>query len=513
MLGVRKSILIVDDKLDNLRALSAILSRHNYRVRKADSGETALETIRAELPDLILLDICMPQMDGYAVCAALKASAETCQIPIIFLTALDEIGDKIKAFEVGAADYITKPFHAEEVLIRVSHQLTIQEQQRQINNHNRRLQQEINDRKQAEAETLLLLTTIYAVNQARNFHEALQAILSQVREIIRWEYGEAWTTEQEGTVLYLIQASYDESDPLLEEFEQKSSALTICFNMGWLGRVWATQQPEWVEDVSQAEKAIFLRTKAAIASGLKTALAVPIVLDGQVLAVLVFFKRSRAPYDAKLMQLVNAVALQLGVFVSRIRAEESLRLANQRLQRLANLDGLTQVANRRYFDEVLDMEWLRLRREQLPLSLILCDIDYFKLYNDTYGHLAGDDCLRQVTQAIAKTIKRPADLLARYGGEEFVMLLPNTDIDGAIHMARQVQLEVANLAIPHSASRTSNYVTLSMGIASTVPILENEPKNLIAAADRALYAAKTKGRNTFDVGQLTLDILPRHSEA
>jgi two-component system, cell cycle response regulator len=167
------------------------------------------------------------------------------------------------------------------------------------------------------------------------------------------------------------------------------------------------------------------------------------------------------------------------------------------LQRLANIDGLTQIPNRRCFDRVLQQEWKRLRREQAPLSLILCDIDFFKLYNDHYGHLAGDDCLKQVAQAIQQSVHRPADLAARYGGEEFAVILPGTSAEGAFQVAAQIQAALAKLSLPHGRSLVSRTVTVSMGVATLTPALEFSPEELIGAADRALYSAKSEGRNQY----------------
>ncbi|MGK7877628.1 MAG: diguanylate cyclase [Xenococcaceae cyanobacterium] len=188
--------------------------------------------------------------------------------------------------------------------------------------------------------------------------------------------------------------------------------------------------------------------------------------------------------------------LQLQQQISQYQqAETALRKANQELHRLAIIDGLTQVANRRRFDEYLNQEWRRLAREQVPLSLILCDVDFFKRYNDTYGHQAGDDCLRAVAQAISRVVKRPADLVARYGGEEFAVILPNTNAEGAVKVAEMIWLEVQCLQIAHCQSDVSEYVTLSLGVSSKVPTQEVSSKVLIAAADKALYEAKEQGRD------------------
>lgn len=161
---------------------------------------------------------------------------------------------------------------------------------------------------------------------------------------------------------------------------------------------------------------------------------------------------------------------------------------------LATFDGLTQIANRRRFDEYFEQQWRQMSREMSPLSVILCDIDCFKQFNDTYGHLAGDDCLRQIAKAIAQPLKRPSDLLARYGGEEFVIVLPKTGLRGAYHVAKQIQCIIEELKIPHACSRVRPFVTLSMGVASTLPDSGRSPQILLDAADHRLYQAKQQGR-------------------
>jgi diguanylate cyclase (GGDEF)-like protein len=179
----------------------------------------------------------------------------------------------------------------------------------------------------------------------------------------------------------------------------------------------------------------------------------------------------------------------------RAAAETALQAANQALQRLAYLDGLTQIANRRRFDERLGQEWPRMKREQRPLSLILCDIDYFKQFNDTYGHQGGDDCLRRVAQVLATAARRPSDLSARYGGEEFAVLLPNTSLPGAVEVAKVMQTHIQSLQIPHRNSMISQYVTASFGVASLIPSQGTAPEDLLTQVDQALYQAKVAGRD------------------
>ncbi len=332
------NILIVDDTPVNLRLLSELLTNKGYEVRAVTSGSMALTVIKAAPPELVLLDVRMPEMDGYEVCQQIKQDPETAEIPVIFISALDEVWDKIRAFSVGAVDYITKPFQVVEVLARVEAHLALRRLQRELRSQNLALQQEISERKQVES-----------------------LLQREIRE--------------------------------------------------------------------------------------------------------------------------------------RKRVEMALQQAVQELQNLARQDGLTQVANRRCFDESLEQEWRRLAREQMPLTLILCDVDFFKRYNDACGHQAGDECLRMIANTIQATLKRPADLVARYGGEEFALILPNTLASNAVLVAEEIQAGVQRLKIEHPASDVSPYVTLSFGIACVIPTVGASPNWLIAAADQALYRAKAEGRD------------------
>lgn len=318
------TILVVDDRADNTELLSVILGLQGYTVEQRDRGGLAIEAAKTRPPDLILMDVSMPDMDGFEVCQRLKADPDTRDIPVIFISALNEAGKKIKAFEYGGVDYITKPFQIEEVLARVGNQLQISRLKTELKAKNARLERELLERQSIEK---------------------------------------------------------------------------------------------------------------------------------------------------KLLDL------------------------NQRLSRLAALDSLTQIANRRIFDEFLAKEWQRAQREQQCLSLILCDIDYFKLYNDSFGHQSGDFCLQKVAETIMSAVRRPADLVARYGGEEFAVILPQTPASNALQVAEKIGFKVKQLAISHPESSVGDYVTLSLGVTSLIPHPKYTTKQLLVAADKALYQAKKQGRD------------------
>ena len=193
---------------------------------------------------------------------------------------------------------------------------------------------------------------------------------------------------------------------------------------------------------------------------------------------------------------------QLIAVVETLRDMTAQKQAQDELHRLATRDGLTSVANRRSFDQTLNTEWRRATRESRTLSLLMIDVDYFKRYNDTYGHQGGDECLRQVAAAMSDVVMRSSDAVARYGGEEFAILLPATDPPGALIVAERIRAAVEALALPHAQSDIAGHVTVSVGAASLVVPLHGEPTQLVGLADQALYRAKQLGRNRVAMAEM-----------
>lgn len=250
---------------------------------------------------------------------------------------------------------------------------------------------------------------------------------------------------------------------------------------------------------------------------IKANLVVPLLKEGELWGLLCAHQcsepRDWQDFEIEFIRQVAdqfAIAIQQADLVERLRWEleerkraeselkktnEELSRATRQLEQLVNTDGLTGIANRRYFDERLQQEWRRLCRTRQPLSLLLLDVDYFKAYNDTYGHQAGDRCLIEVALAASDQIRRPADLVARYGGEEFAVILPETDSRGAIDTAERVHQAIRALNIAHETSGVSDRVTISVGIATMIPRPEMLPDVLVDRADRALYRAKETGRD------------------
>jgi len=397
-----EDIVLIDDNPHNLHLLINILKEQGYLVRPFTSGKQALNAIEKEKPDLILLDIRMPEMDGYEVCLALKSNDNLKQIPVLFISAMHDTEEKVKALKAGAVDYITKPFQEAEVLARIESQLTILKQRRQ-----------------------------------------LESILN---------------SSQDG--IAACEALRDENGQI-KEFK-------------------------WVLLNASAEKQ-FGKNPEIQAEGLFEDF-VTVVEKGNVLDKELYLEQKQIWLHLSAVKLDDGLAVTFRDTTERKNLE--IKLAQQ-----AQMDGLTDIANRRFFDQILQKEWQRCLRNGMPLALILCDLDYFKHYNDHFGHLQGDDCLIQVTQALKKVIKRPGDLLARYGGEEFVVLLPETPLQGAYQVAQAMAEAVHQLALPHPESPKHKFVALSLGLAVGIPQAEKTKEQLLNAADKALYQAKDRGRN------------------
>ena len=220
------------------------------------------------------------------------------------------------------------------------------------------------------------------------------------------------------------------------------------------------------------------------------------------------FKFGANDYIVKLpdkIELIARIRYHSQAYINQLekdaafRALEKSRLklaeANRILQKLSSQDSLTGISNRRIFDETLIKEWSRSLRDEKSFGLVMLDIDFFKLYNDHYGHQSGDDCLKKVAKCLASTIHRGTDFLARYGGEEFSVILPDTDLNGAIKVAEKMRLAIKNLRIEHAKSNISDVVSISLGVSAVLPSKTTVPEVLLASADQALYKAKEEGRD------------------
>jgi len=421
------AILIVDDAPENLGALRKMMVQQGYQTFVATSGERAIKIARRVHPDLILLDIMMPGMDGYETCRQLKSQAATQRIPIIFMSARTGTEDVVAGFDIGAVDYIGKPLRMPEVCARVRTQLQIRIRSETHEEQAERLRTIVNNM----AEGLLIFEAdgrIQMTNPAcdkylgyqleplagRSIHDLLNPLVAQ-------EY--------------------------LDYFARYAAAPQTAHNHG------------------TREVIIRHRNGSSVCMDLT----------------------------------LTPMYLRQPLFIGLLHDITHHKQSEDALQRAAMVDPLTKIANRRHFDSFLEKEWQRAMRSGQPLSLVVLDVDHFKLYNDTLGHPAGDACLQQVAQAIASHALRPTDLAARYGGEEFVLLFAETDGDSAYLLAESIRAHIESLQIPHPRSTTSAWLTVSIGVATIHPHQLDNTESLFVAADRAMYLAKEGGRNRVQV--------------
>jgi len=472
-------ILAIDDQKNNLQVLQYLLDAVGYQVTFATSGEQALKRIAIVRPDLILLDLMMPEIDGLQLCEMLKSNPDLATLPIIFLTASNEQEDLLQAFQRGAVDYVTKPFNKYELLARIKTHLELNYLREQA-------------QKKAEQEKIINSIT-GSIHDSLNVNETLSTVSHQLKDF--------FTADR----VVIIGC-----DPQLKcsiIAHSTVSDLPPSFQANFVDIEWLKNQNQsglsvynWSRETTTASPIPETHQDWLQTHPIKAELLAPIYLESHLWGVLVAHRYQRDnPWTEDDTGILLRIVDQLAIAVQQSELYQQLQKANKALCLLANTDGLTQIANRRRFDDLFSQEWQRLQREKAPLSLVLCDIDYFKQYNDFYGHLQGDICLKQVAQTLAEAIKRPADLVARYGGEEFAIVLPNTDLNGAIAIAQMIQDKLAQLKIPHAKSLGHTEVTLSLGINSIIPTPNSSPNQFIENTDQALYQAKQNGRNQYAI--------------
>ncbi len=418
------AILIVDDALSNLDALRTTMKLEGYQTFVASSGEKALGIARRVHPDLILLDVMMPGMDGLETCRQLKLDPATEHIPVIFMSALNEAHDVVAGFERGAVDYIGKPLRMAEVCARVRARL--------------------------------------------QFHTYSASQLEQVRRLRA-----IVDTMAEGLMIVEPSGRIQYTNPACDSY--------LGHGPGELAGRAITQllRAPVGDDFPHYFAMCATDPDRAAAEGTR--------------AVLV---HHRDGVDREMDLTLTPMQVGSEALVIALLHDFSHRKQYEiSLERAALADPLTRIANRRHFDSFMTLEWQRAVRSGQPLSLIMLDVDHFKLYNDELGHAAGDAALREVAAVLAGHAPRATDLAARYGGEEFVVLFGETDPAAARTMAESIRGAIESIQLRHPRSPSGQWLTASLGVVTIVPTQLDGIGDFIEAADRAMYAAKDAGRN------------------
>ena len=435
-------ILVVDDTQENIALLTEILQHKGYQISAARDGERAIKIARHIIPDLILLDIMMPGIDGFETCKRLKSLDSTKAIPVIFLSAKTDMNDLVTGFSVGGTDYINKPFHKEEIYARVENQLKIKNLNHQL------------------ATSELSMRELLVEYQQQS--EQLQQIVTLVID---------------GLLKLNSSGKIQDANPAIEKlFGYSTQALQSINFTRLLAEPFATQYGNLFEHNKLELEHDFSKDKSVELIGKRQ--------DG-----------SKFPIEFSLLKMPANEKMYLAV-IHDITVHKN---KEEKLRDLSYLDPLTNLSNRRYFDENFARIWLQGQRTKSQIAFIMIDIDYFKQFNDSYGHQAGDVCLIKIAETLKDNIKRPGDIVARIGGEEFAVILPDTSKEGVIQVAEQLRHNVQALKIPHRDS-IYNVITISLGIAIITPDNEYHASSMIhKMADEALYQAKQSGRNQYTV--------------
>lgn len=355
---------------------------------------------------------------------------------------------------------------------------------------------DISDRKQIELalrqqnqQERLLLKTLERIRKSLDLEEILQTTVAEVQQFLGADRVLIYQLQNQHTGCVIAEAVTPDYPHAMTQDLPAEMFPTWCCELYCKGRI---------RTVTDIETDIMAPCLAETLKKLevKSKIVVPILHQENLWGLLIAHQCNRPrKWQQWEIELLSILATQVAIAIQQSQLYHQLVQANGELLHLATTDALTQVANRRWFDEYLHQEWYRLAREQAPLALILADIDYFKAYNDDYGHVRGDYCLQAIATALSHSVRRSTDLVARYGGEEFAVILPNTPLSGAEEVAQEIHRQVQHLQIQHPTSAIADCVTLSIGIACTIPTPDQSPLQLLDLTDRALYQAKQSGRN------------------
>lgn len=438
----KENVLLVDNHPVMLKYAADLLEKNNYSVKTADDGLVALDMLQEFRPDYIFVDLIMPNIDGASLCRILRKMPELNDVPIFVLSAI-AAEEACNIEELGVNACIAKGPLAEMgenilTALDLSENLMHSDIEMPVFGLENLYPRGI-------TEELLVIK--------RHFEIMLESISDGILEINA--EGRIIFANSAASTYFSLSREQLLGNDFIELFTEKNRPLVSSI---LAGEAAASPTEAQMPQFEQNGKFINMKAIAAGSAG-----------------------------DKKIVVLNDVTAYE--------KARLAIVKANEELEILAKMDGLTQIANRRAFDDQLNLEWRRMIREDGEMCIMLCDVDHFKDFNDRHGHMAGDELLRAVAQVVANNAQRPGDLAARYGGDEFALILPNTPLEGAEYIAQKILDRSRDLELFESPSTLKASVTLSIGICHSVPSKDISPDRLLSTADAALYEAKNSGRN------------------
>ncbi len=482
-------ILVADDDTTVLQSISWVLREQGYDVSTASGGRELMSELDAKTPDLLLLDIVMPDADGYDLLARIKGDARWRDMPVMMVSSQSPEDATEKTLGLGASDYIKKPFKPRDLLARVQSQLRMRamlaHQRAALRNAEEELQ-----RARDEAETRRKLVDIlHEVTGDLSTDEIYHILARRVARALSLSRCSVIRASA-GDAMGVVATAFD--SPALRNVQIDLSQYPEIRQALESGR------PVLVEDLQTSALYDEIR-KSWITNGtqvpVRSVIALPFTLNQQQAGV--FFLRrmlNEPPLTTDDVEFADAVIKAAVAAIQRAEVIETAKTENARLEVLAHTDPLTHTLNRRALTARLASELDRARRYDSVVSLLMIDVDHFKGINDTHGHLAGDDVLREVAALLQQAV-RSVDVVARFGGEEFVVVLPETPLSGAIVFAERMREAIEARTFAGDAGSAPLTVTASVGVAVFPAEGVESVEALFARADEALYRAKADGRN------------------
>lgn len=450
-------VLVAEDHPINQQVVQSQLEQMGLHVTLADDGAQGVEKVRAEAFDLVLMDIQMPVMDGYQATRVIRQFNP--DIPIIALTAAALVEDRHKALAAGMNDHLGKPFSGQQLFDHLKAWLNTQpapsvtKKSNPVPTPHAALSEQ---ESQLVTTAAAALPFVASVSQKRTLLivDDQPANIKILANLLKEDYI-IQVTNSGAKALDIARSNNPPDLILLDILMPDMDGYSVCRQL---------------KNDSHASRIPVIFITALDDASDET--------KGLDLGAVDYISK---PFHPEIVK-------------SRIRNHMSLKVKTDLLEDMSHIDGLTQIANRRHLDQALDREMKRLNRSGKPLGIVMLDIDYFKPFNDNYGHGKGDECLVKVASALQQVIQRPGDLLARYGGEEFMVLLPETDASGVAQVAEELRAAVEAIQFPHAYSEVADHVTISVGAVSLL-IEEETAEALLHQVDQALYQAKKQGRN------------------